>query len=422
MADRKSLARKELARRELARRQQEQKPKTSRLVDVAGLLGSLAGPAGAALAVRGAEKLTGAKGTQGRPQEAALRNLLNTGLGGLPNLVTQGRFTPQPTTTAESIGGLAGKVGGALIPAGVAARGAGAVVRGAGLGAKVARGAITGGVTGAIIPPETSFNDLKARGKQALIGTLAGAGFGAAGGGIQKLKQLRSDKALAATERKLMSGFFKVKQDAVNKFVGQIDDLAAQNPTKRGVSIRELVDDVAREGDDAIFSPEAKRALRKIPKLKRLLDNPNLADDISVKDAQEIANAIKIPKVLTVNNFDLVDAKNTIKAAQLDAFPEMAAVRQQYKEVIQPFNLLKSQFKENRLIKAVERGFRGAADREALKKILPPQVIKQMGGIKRTADALKILGNLARSAARFAIGGAVAGGIIRGSRGGDFQE
>ena len=98
-----------LRKQELLSKAKKKKPETSKLVDAAGLISSITGgPAVGALAVRGAEKLTGKKGSLGRPQEVALRNLVDTGLLGLPNLATGGKFTPEPTTAAESFGALAG--------------------------------------------------------------------------------------------------------------------------------------------------------------------------------------------------------------------------------------------------------------------------------------------------------------------------
>jgi hypothetical protein len=221
-----------------------------------------------------------------------------------------------------------------------------------------------------------------------LIGQLAQAGGGAVLGGIfglgtgalNKLRNVKGDKAAGFAEN-LRKKFFKIKTDAVSKFGKQLDNLAEQNPTNQ-VSLSGLVDDIASNIDD--FSPQAKTAIKKNPKLNALLNNPENASNVSVRDVQDMINHMntKVPANIKATHLEILDTVNDLRAAQLDAFPQMSQVRADYASTIRPFNEVKNKFKFNRLIKAVENDFGGEEGAKAVKQLFPPDVIDDIGGFK----------------------------------------
>lgn len=377
---------------------------------------AVAGIPGAQIGRRAGAFLQGGKSPTGFPEEQA-------GFGLLRTLLPKSAL-PQPTTPQEKIGsavgGIAGTVGLGVGGAGLASK----AIKGTGAGASAARGAIGLGAAGAIQSPETSFGDLQARAKNAVIGVIVGGAAGGIAGTSKAIKGAVNDKAIVATEKRLIKDFFQVKQDAVNKFAGQLDDLAANNPGNKGVSLKGLIDDIARTGDDAVFSEQASNALKRVPGIKKLVSNPNLADDLTVRESQDIINFIntKIPKNIKFNNFEILDARNTVRAAQLDAFPEMAKVRAEYGKVLGPINQLKGQFQEGKLFNAIKRGFKSSSDREKLKAILPKGA-REAKDIKRTTDAIKTVQKGGKQVLRLlllgAAAGAVGGKIIGRGRGQD---
>lgn len=205
--------------------------------------------------------------------------------------------------------------------------------------------------------------------------------------------------------------FVNLKTQAVNRFGNQIDDLAKANPTKT-ISLREIVDNLLTDIDE--LSPQARSAIKGNPILKKFLENPELADNVSLKDTQEIINHFntKVPKNIRFNHLDILNTLNDIKAAQLDAFPEMANVRYEYAKFKQPYDLIKNQFKVGKLLKAIEKDFGDPEFKKAVTQIFPKEVIKEMGGYKNAERNLRIMGKILKGAS---IGGAFTlGGYIVG--------
>jgi hypothetical protein len=169
-----------------------------------------------------------------------------------------------------------------------------------------------------------------------------------------------------------------------------LDDLATANPGIK-ISLRgELIDAI-----DDIKTGDASSALKSIfnrhPLLKKALSNPEALDDISLQESQELINFLntKIPKTIKANNIEVINLTSDIRAAQLEAFPQMASVRDAYHKGIEPLKNLKTHFKFNRVIKAIESDFGGEEGMKALKQIFTPDVIKQIGGFKKARQIIK---------------------------------
>ena len=319
-------------------------------------------------------------------------NLLNGLLGGIPDEISKKvrgqSFVPKDINQRDAF---AGKLLG--LTQGIVGKTAGAVggaIKGTTAGARIARGAVTGGVGGALIPPEENWGSLVERGKQAISGAFIGAAIGSVMEGARAISKRTSGKQ-AQLARIIRQKFYNVKRAAVNKFGAELDDLAQQNPGKT-VSLREVVEDINNpksEYDDA-----TKRIFRRIPKLGEMLEKPKLANEVSLKDTQEIINHIntKIPANIKYNNLDLLDTQYSIKAAQLDAFPGMETSRANYAKVLKPYNEVKSQFKFNRVLKGIQNDFGGPEGKEAVKELFQGEekLLKKMGDYKNVKNFAKV--------------------------------
>lgn len=204
------------------------------------------------------------------------------------------------------------------------------------------------------------------------------------------LPKILSTKKGSAFAEKIREAFISVKQKAVEKFGGQLDKLSKLNPTKT-VSLRNEVDDLVNNLSE--LPNEVKSVFRRTPHLGKMLDDPSLANDVSLSRVQEIINYIqtKIPATIKSKHIDILDTLSDIKAAQLRAFPEMAKVRAEYAQVAEPFKNVRNYFKFNKILKGIESNFGGAEGKKAVESLLPKSVIKQMGGYKTTINTLKVL-------------------------------
>lgn len=233
-------------------------------------------------------------------------------------------------------------------------------------------------------------------------------------GNTNLAKAMSSNKS-SAFAGEIRNAFVNAHTQEVDKFGRAIDALAKQRPDA-SVSLRGVVDEI--NGSD--LPNEVKNVFKKTPILRDMLKTPDLADKVPLKSAQDIINYIntKVPKNIRANNLDLIDTLNSIKAAQLDAFPEMAKVKADYAGFIQPYNNIKNMFKVGKLLESVKSNFKDPELRMAVDKVLPKSVIKQMGGYRRAANVIKMAWKAIPLAGLAAAGGAGygIGRIVTGAR------
>lgn len=211
----------------------------------------------------------------------------------------------------------------------------------------------------------------------------------AIGNTIPQIPTIFSSSKAANLEKVINKAFIGVKQAATDKFGKDLEALSIANPNKT-VSLRGVVDNINQNIGD--MAPEAQAVFRKTPILKDLIDNPKLANDVPLKDTQEILNYIntKVPKNIKYNHLDVLDTLHDVKASQLDAFPEMAGVKADYQKIIEPYNQVKQYFRFNKTLNSIKNGFGGPSGIEAVKKLgLPEDVINQIGGYKNASKLIK---------------------------------
>lgn len=198
-----------------------------------------------------------------------------------------------------------------------------------------------------------------------------------------RVKDTRLGAEFAQSIRKR---FYDFKTKAVESFGKELDAVASKNP-KQVVNLDELSSRIQSEWDDLL--PETQRVLKKVPIIKDLIGGAKNTNR-SLQDVQAAINYYntKIPKNIRYSNLEALDYLNDLKAAQLDAFPSMAGIRDKYRQAIEPWKQVKSQFNFNKTLKAVENNFGGPEGVEAVKKIFPKEMVSEMGGYRKAADQI----------------------------------
>jgi len=243
--------------------------------------------------------------------------------------------------------------------------------------------------------------------KEPILPKLAGAGAGVAAAsgvglglakiipkvvsGVKNLPNVVNTGKQAKFAENLQTEFAKVHTQKVNKFGNSLTKLAKANPDA-AIDLSGFVGEInTPEG----VSQQALSIFKKTPKLGNMLDNPELAKAVSLRDAQDIINHLntKIPKQIKANNLDVLDAINTVKAEQLQAFPKMAKVRAEYAAFKEPYVNLKKFFGFNKTIPAIESKvpFGGAQGWEEAKGLLPKETIKNIKGYRYAKGAKEVI-------------------------------
>lgn len=334
---------------------------------------------------------------------------INTAAFGLPKLAAQ-RFDPnlakdmfpeQSTFMgktrrlgSEAIGlmyGGSGKLGQAGAKLGTKAFGDGVT-------GHIMSGGLGGGLTGVsqIFDPKGSNEDiLKRQAIQGAGSALAGITYNTlapflkkVASGVKNMKNIKGENAVKF-EDATRAEFYNIKKEAVDSFGSQLDDLAQSNPNKT-VDLTSFADDLAEEV--RLMNGSSKNILYKSKLLKEIVDNPDKSRNVSLKEIQKMINDIQsgISKNIKSQHIEALDKLSDLRASQLDAFPEMASVREQYRQIAEPHKQLKKYFNFNKLQQAINNDFDGPVAQEALKGMLSKETIEKMGGIKNALDVMNL--------------------------------
>ncbi len=348
---------------------------------------------------------------------AALLNMPKAILGKL------GWSLPAAETGTEKLASIGGTVAGALAPVGPAgqvARAPGRIKAFTKLPG-VVKGAIGGALEGLAWTPETKESDLVAIDKrlgQAGIGGLIGAALGgisSAWDNLGKVKNLKTDEGQVKLSKIIGKNLFKAKREAGKKFETALNTLADKYP-KTMVKTTDIVDNLAEVIDDNRI---LRSLMRKSPLLEDLATSPR---DITIKEAQKLSNELNalMPKkfvegdvgFLQLEAKDLID---NIRLAQLEAFPELAPVRADYKKFMDNFNLLVKKVKDpDMLLNVIANEWSGPAKRIAAKKILKPSLQKPIKNYQKIKQAEKFGKKIKENAVIGVTGGAAAGAAVTG--------
>ena len=188
--------------------------------------------------------------------------------------------------------------------------------------------------------------------------------------------------------------FVGVKKAAVDKFGSDIADLAAKNPDKT-VSLGDVVKNISDNWTD--MSNNAKSAFKSTPILRDFIPQadgtvpPGASaemENVKLSDIQKIINHLNthVPGNIKSNDLDLLNTLSDVKAAQLDAFPQMAKVRSDYSQIAQPYKNVQNYFKFNKVLGGIKSGFGGDEGQNAVNQLLPKDVLRRMSSYKSAAN------------------------------------
>lgn len=199
--------------------------------------------------------------------------------------------------------------------------------------------------------------------------------------------------------------FFGSKRAAGEAFEEGLDAISLKNPARRGnaeFAMSEFIKDLEA-------NPAAKAMANSVKKkskvLNRLLDNPEMAQDLTIKEMQDLKSDIRNVPALrgkigrgkfgnyTENDIPFIDLLDDVKKAQLDAFPEMADINKAYGEVLNRYKRVKHRFKEDHLISNIKKNFGGDPETlDAVERMLNPKVMQRIGGFRVIETLLKAAG------------------------------
>ena len=209
---------------------------------------------------------------------------------------------------------------------------------------------------------------------------------------------------------KVRQSFFDAKKIAGQEFEQGLQQQALLNPDRR-INLRSLFEDFKMYQDDIVNNPgmksEVKGIIRKTKRadLQAMIDNPALAENLTLRQVQDIKNAInQAPSIAkkagnkfanwTSGEGELLDLVDEIRLAELENFPGMENVFSKYADKMGQYRLIKNKFKEGSLIRNLKTGFGDPEIKEMVKVYFKdnPQIIKEMGGYEKTLKFLKWVG------------------------------
>jgi len=348
--------------------------------------------------------------TQGREKlNNDLKGAFNTASFGIPRELIK-------HTTGNDIGegsGI-GQAAGLLIPGAGIAKGVSKIAPLAGKGIMKAagRGALTGAITSQAITPEKGFFDIGERKQNAAVGATVGAiaepavpaiakGIGNTFNSIRKAPKFISEMKAGVSNvtknelpfvEKMASEFKSAERGLGKTFGSQLDDLVNKNPQNLG-SAGEAI---ANTKEAMVLNPSLKSLInsKDTPTVHRLLQNPDIAENMTAKEMQNVINELSSQTTqrklqgmgIRPNDNPFMGIINDFRDSQLSAFPEMGPIRQQFRTGKAAAKNLKPYFQE----KALPRTIRGKMDENVIlmrdaERLLPEDVFRQLRGAQNAS-------------------------------------
>lgn len=242
--------------------------------------------------------------------------------------------------------------------------------------------------------PETTTAEAVAGGALSLPinlpARLVGKGIGTVAKNVKNVVQ--ESKFVDNFSNAIIGGLKKSKIE----FGAKLDELAKSNPDK----VIDLSETVASLQHEASFSPKIQSLLRRIPILNNMVENPNLAQKLTVKEVQELKNLVNSsisPGKLkgrvsyTVEDLPLLELENKLADEQLKAFPEMEQVRQKYASKLKAYDAVKRTFGLNTPEQIPNKMLTklNVKQKEALTELAGKKLLKDLTGFRRTKQLPK---------------------------------
>lgn len=292
-------------------------------------------------------------------------------------------------------------------------------------------GSSIGQLAGQAVDPATYVNPLTILGlgasttaSKAAIGSVVNSPVGkAVGNFITKKRELPNPSEFVSNAlqnlsnvkdpvdfaQSLRSNIFIKKQAMGEQFQQGIIDNMAKYP-KAKVDLKDefygIKGAIKNIEENPGFSSQIKSIISKTtdPKkgrlLQKLIDNPDEAANLTLKEAQDIKTAINQAPAIssklkqgkfaqyTPADLELLDLSHSVTAKQVDAFPEFAQTKGIYKDYIQNYNQVKNSFKPSVFLNKIRNGFGNEEVEKALKMAIGEDNYNSIKGFQNTTKLI----------------------------------
>lgn len=283
------------------------------------------------------------------------------------------------------------------------------------LAQKAAQGgkAVAAGATGGAIYSPEDVTDVGARATQAGFGAAAvPVGFGVKKAGQSIFQSInRATSGAPAFARRVREGFVNKKIESMKKFGADLDKYTEQFPD-RSISLSEIMKEAQATSP---YDQKLNSFIKGNEQLRKLVDNPELANNMPVKEVQALLNKIN-PKIQGKYGGDFLEVKDfvhDIKAAQLDAFPEMAQTREMYAKVAEPYRIIKSKIREGALLQNLANKFGDPELNARAESLMTKELKAEVANYRRTKNLLNTFGLGKQDLIRYGIAGGAGFGASR---------
>lgn len=210
---------------------------------------------------------------------------------------------------------------------------------------------------------------------------------------------------------RIRDAFAQAKQGAGDAFGTEFEQLAMKFPDRR-VSLRTTIDKLNEiRAESPKLMADLNSAMRRSGNklLKDVLDNPELADDLDLHQAQEIKKSLQKAPALSSKagkfgaqyadtDLDLIDAVNDVKSSMMGAFEELAPIYEKYGGTINKFKTLKNKFKVGSLIGNVGNDFGDPEVMRLVNELLPTTALKDIDLLRKSMALRNVVPKVAAGA------------------------
>lgn len=193
---------------------------------------------------------------------------------------------------------------------------------------------------------------------------------------------------------------------AQTKYGQVLKDAVAKKPDQM-VDLTEVVDDIKFRRDNRTLEPQLARAINQIPELRNLFHKNR---PITAVEADSILSKLQqIGKGKNILKRPIRELHSSVMDKTLESFGELGEAKQEYGRFMDNYRAAKNELLVKDVLGNIEKGYSNPKIEQQINEILPPQAIKELGGYRSAARALKVLmwvGGLA-------VGGTAAGGAYK---------
>ena len=221
------------------------------------------------------------------------------------------------------------------------------------------------------------------------------------------------------------------KHEKTKAITNAIDGFTKQNPDV-GVDISEPMDNLRQVLADPDSAADLRRILGAITRksknqtLKNLLDNPELAKAVNMRQLQDLKNSIEFfPSIqskinkgawdkVTLGEQDLLNLVDDIKLVQTDAIPQLKGARQAFSAFMEDYKAVRPLLSEKVLEKQLRANFSGQTGEvvERIAKTIPEPLRNKISAFSnastRIENSKKLLGSVLKFLG-YSIGGSAIG-------------